>query len=186
MSAPPLRLFVALELPEEVRDELVRWRSRALADESGLRGVSADGLHITLCFLGSLSGDAVPGILAACAGLSDMAAAQLAIRGPLWLPPRRPRVLSVSVDDAGHRLAAAQAALSDALAAGGWYEPEARAFRPHVTVARVRGGARVQARDLEAPAPLEFAGRRVTLFRSRTGRGGAVYEPLGTVRLRTL
>jgi 2'-5' RNA ligase len=71
-----------------------------------------------------------------------------------------------------------QASVSEALAAARLYEPEARPFRPHVTVARLRAGARAP-RELDAlPEPLAFTAGPVTLYRSRLGRGGAVYEPL--------
>jgi len=42
------RLFVALELPEDVRVALVAWRPR----DGGLRPVAAESLHVTLAFLG--------------------------------------------------------------------------------------------------------------------------------------
>ena len=78
------------------------------------------------------------------------------------------------------------ATIADALAADGWYRPENRPFLAHVTVARVRSGARLDVRALEEraiPLPTTFAADVVTLFESRTQPGGAVYEPRARVEL---
>lgn len=183
MTDPPLRLFVALEVPAAVRSALAAWGEGVVGLEAGLRPVAADGLHVTLCFLGGVSASLVPEILAACAVVEARPAAELSIGQPLWLPRRRPHVLAVSLSDAGGRLAAAQSLVAGALADGGFYEPEARPFLPHVTVARVRRAARIRARELSAPEPTAFVGETVTLFESRLGGGGARYEALGSVAL---
>jgi 2'-5' RNA ligase len=88
----------------------------------------------------------------------------------------------VRIEDPTSVLSAVQAAVSDAVAGGGWYRPEARPFLAHVTVARVARGARTRAIDLPVPE-LEFTGATVTLFRSRTDPRGARYEPLSRVEL---
>ena len=63
--------------------------------------------------------------------------------------------------------------------AGAGFEPEKRAFRPHVTVARVPRGTRIQTREeLPQPPPVEFPGAALTLYRSRLSREGARYEAL--------
>jgi 2'-5' RNA ligase len=67
-----------------------------------------------------------------------------------------------------------QADLVSAL--GAFHEPETRPFRPHVTVARVRRGARLRGRDVPPAPRLRFVPVGVVLYRSHLGRGGAVYE----------
>jgi 2'-5' RNA ligase len=184
------RLFVALELPGEVQDALVSWGALALSEDHGsVRLLRGEDLHVTLCFLGWQETGAVGSILAACGVAASLPDAFLTVKRALWLPPRRPRVLAVSLEDLGGRLSAVQAVLARALAAGGWYVPEKRPFLAHVTVARVRGSSRPAARpphgreDLEPPPPLAFPGTRVVLYRSRLGREGARYEALGDVVL---
>ena len=175
-----VRLFVALELPADVRLALAGWRPAA----RGLRLIDPDALHVTLCFLGWRSEAEIDSIMEACGVVSGMPPASLAVEEALWLPPRRPRVLAVRLHDAERRLVDVQAALSEALHAGGWYMPETRPFLAHVTVARVaRDARRAPAVELAPPPALAFAGERVTLFRSRLGAGGARYEPLGSVVL---
>jgi 2'-5' RNA ligase len=177
-----VRLFVALELPEPAREALVGWRSSEVPDR-GLRLIAPEYLHATLCFLGWRPIDDVGGILAACRILAGRGAAELTLGDAVWLPRRRPRVLAVELEDPGGGLTATQAAISEGLAAGGWYAPEKRPFLAHVTVARVATGARPRALELPAPPSLRFAASQVTLYRSRLSAGGARYEPLGTVDL---
>ena len=137
MSDERARLFVALELPEPVRASLVDWRTRSLADVAGLRLVREEALHVTLCFLGWRAAVEIDAIAAACETVSGAAAGRLSVGESVWLPKRRPRVLAVRIEDSGDALTQLEASLSDVLQAGGWYEPEARPFLAHVTVARV-------------------------------------------------
>jgi RNA 2',3'-cyclic 3'-phosphodiesterase len=177
------RLFVALELPGEVREALVSWRADALRGIDGLRQVTADGLHVTLCFLGGRAVSDIAPAASACRIAACEPAARLGVGEAIWLPARRPRVLAVELSDADGALGRVQSVLGDELAAGGWYTPESRQFLAHVTVARVAKGARLSSRELPAPPPIGFEGRRVTLYRSRLSPGGARYEPLATVEL---
>jgi 2'-5' RNA ligase len=149
-----VRLFVALELPESVRVATAAWAASELGAIGSLRPVRVDGLHVTLCFLGSTAGTEVEAIGAccrgACAGHSPL---RLSIGGLLALPRRRPRAVAVRVGDEGHgRLIELQSVLAGALAGGSWYRPEPRPFLAHVTVARIKSGARLDARALEASA----------------------------------
>jgi 2'-5' RNA ligase len=105
----------------------------------------------------------------------------LALGDALLLPPRRARVLTVAVVDASGALGELQASVAAGLAAAGVFEPEARPFRPHVTVARLRPGGVRAPRAIEvAPEPVAFTGGPVVLYRSHVRRGGAMYEPLVT------
>ena len=96
-------------------------------------------------------------------------------------------MLAVELSDVGGRLAAVQAALSEVLAAGGWYKPEKRRFLAHVTVARVGKGARVRRGSSlpDLPDGLSFSGTTVTLFRSRLSPAGARYEGLASIETST-
>lgn len=189
MSEAALRLFVALELAGEAREALVRWLGlvgvggAGEGDGPGVRAVAPEDLHVTLCFLGAQPRGAVTPVLEVCAQLASLPVTWLRLGHGLWLPRRSPRVLAVGLEDDEGRLGDVQARLSAGLAAGGWYRPEARPYLPHVTVGRVRRGARVTPGRLLAPEPVAFAGRRVTLYRSVLARAGARYEVLGGVEL---
>jgi len=174
-----VRLFVALDLPEAAVAALARFRDAA-ADPALWRALDAATFHVTLAFLGQRPEDDVPEVGAVLAGLAGREPPALALGDGLLLPPRRARVLTVALDDATGALGALQAEVSAGLEAAGVFAPEARPFRPHVTVARLRSGARApRAVDAEVE-PLAFAAGAVVLYRSHVGRGGARYEPLVT------
>jgi RNA 2',3'-cyclic 3'-phosphodiesterase len=183
-ETPALRLFVALDVPPAVRSELASFRAAA-ADPAVWRPIADEALHLTLAFLGWLRAPD-PGVAeeVVTATADGVDGPRLALDGALLLPPRRPRVLAASVRDVEGELGALQGEVSARLADAGVYEPEDRPFRPHVTVARLRRGARAPRGDAAAePAPLDFRGTAVTLYRSLPTRAGARYEPLVSVPL---
>lgn len=122
------------------------------------------------------------GLVERCAADAGRVAG-LALGEPLWLPRRRPRVLGVALEDRHGQLTELQARLVERLAADGWHEPEARPYLPHVTAARVRGGAPSRGWELPATPPLAFDGEAVVLYRSHLSPGGARYTPLSVSRL---
>ncbi len=179
-----VRLFVALDLPEDVRDSLARWRTFVVRQSGALRAVAPQGLHVTLCFLGGTPAGEIAAIASACkAALSSSSFGSLSVKDGVWLPPRRPRVLAIRLTDPSGCLAGAQSAISEALSAGGWYTPEKRPFLPHVTVARVAARARLEPPELPPLPALSFTAPAITLYRSRLERSGARYEPLSRFSL---
>jgi 2'-5' RNA ligase len=183
-SPPTFRLFVALDLPSEVREHLLGWGARALTDIPGVRLQRPEAMHVTLCFLGGQpAGEAEAIADAMRRALGARSQLTLVPGAPIWLPRRRPRVAAMELIDDTGELAALQASLATALARGGWYEPERRRFLAHVTVARIgRNGPR-QPSGLPAPPAVPVTAPSVSLYRSHTGPSGARYEPLATVRL---
>lgn len=176
---------MALELPAPVRDCLAGWARDQAAGRGDLRLVAADSLHVTLVFLGAMSAETVH---EAGEVVRTHAAPvrRLSLGAPLWLPPRRARVLAIEVEDPGGDLAALQSDLSARLVERIGHRPQRRRFRPHVTVARRRvghGAARREA-DLPGPPGEAFDGQAVVLYRSRLGGRSASYEPLVRVGTR--
>lgn len=174
-------MFLALDLPEDAREELVRWRDALLASRSDVRSVRPEALHVTLVFLGWQDESAAERIAAAAFGaLPDGLPPRLAATEVKPVPPRNARLFALDLDDDGGRTTALQAAMSDALEAGGFYRPEKRPFWPHITLARVkRGERRVPPPPDDPPPPAEpFEASVVTLYRSTLRPQGALYEPL--------
>jgi 2'-5' RNA ligase len=105
--------------------------------------------------------------------------------GAVPVPRSRPRLFALGLEDTG-ALVEWQGGLSARLAAAELYEPEKRPFWPHVTLARVKRGARPP-RGLELPPlPRElaqpFSASQVTLFRSTLKPSGAEYTPLAGMK----
>jgi RNA 2',3'-cyclic 3'-phosphodiesterase len=175
------RLFVALELADEARAALERWRAEPI-ERLRLRAIPVAQLHITLAFLGSLA-------LAEVERLGEIVCAAarpvrgLSLGAPLWLPRRRPNLLAVEIEDTAGELAALRGELAASLSKAGLYEPDRRRPLAHVTVARGRPSS---PRPVALSAPTNgaaFAARALTLFRSHTLAGGARYDPLRRVAL---
>ena len=169
---------MALDLPGAVRAALVEWGANAVESADGaLRAVPAENLHLTLAFLGGREEREAPPIGAIVTAI-DGTTPTISLGAPLWLPPRRPGVLTVAVHDHTGALTTLHASVIAAVHAGTEITPEARPFRPHITVARVRRGARISPQHLQKPPSAAFNARALTLYRSIMSPKGARYEPL--------
>ena len=188
-KSPRARLFVALDLPDEMREGIAAWGKEALADPA-LRPVAAESLHVTLAFLGHRPEDEIERI-AAVVGDNAGPAPWVELRDPEQRPPRgRARVYALPALSPGTE--ALQVGVARGLEEAGFYQPEERPFWPHVTVARVRPEARGSRRPAvvsEPPGklPEQLSGaricRRMTLYRSVLQPMGARYVPLAQVQL---
>jgi 2'-5' RNA ligase len=188
-KSPRVRLFVALEMPEAIRQGIGAWGQEALADPA-LRPIPAENLHITLAFLGSRP---EPDVARAAAAIEQsLAPAPLVeLLSAVARPPRgRARLFALPALSPGTEQLQAQ--LIEILLSERLYEPEKRPFWPHVTVARVRAEGRGSRRPIEVetppgklPAELSepFYGIRVVLYRSELQPSGARYVPLAQVKL---
>jgi 2'-5' RNA ligase len=177
-----LRLFVALDLPDDALTAIRDWQEREIRPRQEVRVNRA--LHLTLCFLGGTPAAAVPELEAALGALRSPAAT-VALGQPLFLPERgKKRVVALELVTAGgapgglERLRGLQVAVSAALAATGHFTPEKRPWLPHVTVGRFRRPGQ--------PFPLqnvnfgELCLSRVVLYTSVLDRGGAIHTPLAS------
>jgi RNA 2',3'-cyclic 3'-phosphodiesterase len=184
-GSPRARLFLALDLPEDVRAALVEWRSGALAGRDDLRPVAPEALHVTLVFLGYLPEKEIAAVArTAFEAVGALERPHLAVSGVKPIPPRSPRLFALDLADEGGHAVALQAAASGALAAARFYKPEKRPFWPHVTFARVkRGVRRAEPVEMEPPQVPPFEAPQITLYRSILRPQGAVYEPQEQLRL---
>lgn len=180
-----LRLFVAIELPDEVKATLEAVRAGLAAQELAVRWVDPAGAHLTLKFLGAAPADQAPAI-AAAVGQAARAHRSFELRTTgLGVYPhgRAPRVVWLGVDDAIDALRALQADVERFVAPLG-FPPERRAFSPHLTLGRSDKNARpaqLQATGaavaaVRPPAAVHWTVSAVTLMRSELLRGGARYS----------
>jgi len=177
-ARPNARLFVALDLPSEIRDAL----AALVPARPELRPVPVEALHVTLVFIGHRREEEVAEIgIAVRDSVHGLRGATLRASDVVPIPRRgRPRLFALDLVDDGGRAGEIQAAVSSALEP--WYEPEKRPFWPHVTLARVRKGERARRLDVEPPAD-EFVASEVTLYRSHLSPKGARYEAVERVKL---
>jgi 2'-5' RNA ligase len=179
-GARPLRLFVAVDVPEPIR-EAVREAVEPLRERfPTARWVPLPNQHVTLKFLGPTWPRLVEEVTRT---VGEVAAAHAPFEthvGELGAFPtaRRARVLWASLEDPARRLGAIATALEDALAAE--FPREKRPYTPHLTVARFEPP--VDVGELLADAGVgsdRFRVDRIVLYRSHLRRPAPVYEALG-------
>ena len=190
-KSPRARLFVALELPEDVREALAAWQRSELEPIPVLRPVAHEALHVTLAFLGYHPERAIERIASLLDAIERPAPELCLLPDPVGRPPGRPRLFAVEAESPG--AIDLQAEVSDVLERAHLYEPEKRDFWPHVTVARTRRErrgsnkpAKVAVRPRALPAGLErpFVSIRMRLYRSHLRPQGAQYEALSSTDLK--
>jgi RNA 2',3'-cyclic 3'-phosphodiesterase len=172
------RLFVALPLPDDTVERLVRWGLAALADASDARLVPPQNLHVTLAFLGSRPAGELEAIV------GELGEAAHAAEPPVLTAEgyRETRAVGMVVlADEDGRAGRLAADVAERLARIGVYRPEGRPWLPHVTVLRFRRRPRLApaAPDLGRVSPSDAA-----LYTSVLRRTGAQYAirdafPLG-------
>lgn len=183
-----LRLFVALDLPDPVREALRSFQA-ALKRAAGaasreVKWVDPASVHLTLQFLGWVPEERRAAIEAALANAAAEASPlELRLSGAGAFPtPARPRVLWAGVAGDLEPLRALVRGLGQGFAPLG-HPPEARPFSPHLTLGRARDprGSRALAPALARAGPLapeRWRCAEALLFRSHLSPSGARYEPL--------
>ncbi len=185
-----MRCFIAMELPQEVRNRLRVFIERTKPLCSSVKWVGAGSLHLTLKFLGEVRDESLPEVEKA---LTKTAASHPAIGlqtlglgvfpNPSW-----PKVVWAGLvePEGGDKLQSFQKGLVEALEPLG-FKPEKREFTPHLTIGRInarRGKPlplerlmrEVQARRKEDFG--SFEAREIVLFKSDLQPSGAVHTAL--------
>ncbi len=176
-----IRAFVALEVGPAVRTRLAGLVRELQAKMEGVRWVAAEGVHLTLRFLGDASRDQLDRLepqLRAAASVCPRFQTRIA---GLGLFPERgsPRVLWLGVPLPPAALALQTACEEAAVAVG--FAPESRPFRSHLTLGRWRDRApRPELPEVDLGALQLDA---LALVRSELKPTGAVYTPLASLPL---
>ncbi len=186
-----MRLFLAIEIPDSVRDHLTVVQHE-LADEAW-RWAKRDNIHLTLKFLGETDPNQILPLSEALEAITTRRHIfELSLSGLNHLPPpeknQQPKVLYAEVDRGRRELATLAEEVEEAAVETGFREERHR-FRGHATLARVRRGKRPQGTALLLD---RWAGRsfgswlceEVVLMESVLGRYGPTYTtvarfPLG-------
>jgi 2'-5' RNA ligase len=185
-----VRSFIAIDLEPRVLAAVRALQLALTKTRADVRWVRADGMHVTLKFLGPVEPARLArahSAIAAALGAEPCREVR-ARRLGAFPSVRRPRVLWVGIE--GEALGALAHAVDRALAPLG-FAPETRAFSPHLTLGRVnslRGWPALE-ELFKAHLDDDFGASRVTavtIFRSTLQPGGAVYTPLWTIPLQQM
>ncbi|MCY4466981.1 MAG: RNA 2',3'-cyclic phosphodiesterase [Chloroflexi bacterium] len=179
------RLFVAIDLPEETKDQILGLREDDLPPG---RWAGREALHLTLHFIGETPEKQARRYMQALQRV-DLPDFALQIGGVGQFPvDDRPRVIWVGVRNTS-ALRALHEAAGRALQNQG-FRQEQRRFHPHITLMRFKKPLRrgLASRWLQAHLDFHiesFSVREFALYESQLRPGGAVYTKRGVYALAT-
>jgi RNA 2',3'-cyclic 3'-phosphodiesterase len=179
-----VRLFLALDIPAEIRRAIGETITRLRDVARGARWVRAEGVHVTLKFIGEIPAERVSAIEDALRGAGVAAPVEAKFHGAGFFPnERHPRVFWAGVQ-ASPNLAELATAVDKRLSTLG-IGVETRDFRPHLTLARFKSeyGLPRLREEIKKLEPFDFGLMQTAefhLFESQLGPGGAKYTKLAT------
>src|ERR1700674_2362421 len=186
-----MRIFVALDIDEAIRDRISRFMEGVRGFAPDARWVRPESLHVTLKFIGEKPAETVDEIKGALSAI-HAETMEITFRGYGFFPgAKAPRVFWVGVES-GPQLSALATAVDTATAALG-IPKEEHSFSPHLTLARGGGRSGVAGRrkgdgpnqafqrlqeKLTVMSTPEFGtmtAREFSLYQSQPMRGGSRY-----------
>lgn len=187
-STDKLRLFIAIPVPEPVRDEIIRVQRemQPLAPHGAARWTRPDQFHLTLRFLGDVPVAGLEqlkeSVNAVCRSARSL---QLRAGGIGFFPnPHSPRVVWVGIDDQAGLLDDLQKRIETAVRPF-TAEPGEKHFSGHVTLGRLKNLKPPDARKLAAHAQTikdrlfgEWTAHEVEVIRSELTPTGARHTSL--------
>ena len=186
-----MRIFVAVELPQSVRDaaqNVAIQIERRLDPRIKVRWVSADQMHLTVRFIGHVSDERVPALLAVLDAPLPIPPFDVELAGCGVFPKSGlPRVFWIGLTEGLEPLQRMHEEFNRRLLPLG-FEAEDRPFSAHLTLGRVKDAPASAARGVRemlraTPTPhLRAAIKSATVFRSVLSSKGSTYEPLLHVR----
>lgn len=188
-----MRTFIAIDLDKEIKKNLLSFISeldKLTREGRSIRWVKPEGMHLTLKFLGEITGEKVreiENILKAITG--KYKSFVLNFKGTGSFPPgsRNPRVLWVSIEEV-ETLKALQLHLEGELEKLG-FPREGRKFHPHLTLGRVKIPSHIRETLslLEKNKDTNFGemqAKKLTFFQSILKPSGAEYSALSEFELK--
>ena len=177
------RVFVAINLPEEVKRELFNYSEKWL--ELPAKWTPKDNLHITLEFLGALTDEEVGEV---CVAVKEVAerhnSFSLNLNKILYGPPKKmPPKMVWAEGDKSEELSELREDLEKSLTESVRFVPENRTFAPHITLARISAMEfRViepeERPEINESIDLMFTVESIEVMESVLKRGGPVYTIL--------
>ncbi|GAB6164671.1 RNA 2',3'-cyclic phosphodiesterase [Thermostilla marina] len=190
MSKYRIRTFVAVDLDPAIVDGAGRAIARLRTSGADVKWVRPENMHLTLKFLGDVDARDVYDVCRAVQqAVAELPPFTVQVDGLGAFPTLdRPRVVWMGITEGGPQLIELADRVEQALVPLG-FRREARKFRPHITLGRVRGGGgaiRFLADMLRKNERYEVgmtAVDEVVVYSSDLQPEGPVYKPLGHAEL---
>ena len=150
-----MRVFVALDLNHEIRERIQKFVEEIRATAPDARWISGESLHVTLKFIGEQPDTVIPQLENSLRSIQTKPF-QIAFAGTGFFPtPRAARVFWIGIEG-GDALTRLAQNIDESLAKIG-ISKEDRAFSPHLTLARTRGGSGAPGRRKDDKSNRQFA-----------------------------
>jgi RNA 2',3'-cyclic 3'-phosphodiesterase len=132
-----MRLFVALEIPEAVRENLAAVRQRFTSPESQMKWVPPENFHVTLKFIGEVAPEKMEAVSKALRQVRTAGHVELVFRGLDWVWDAKGFGLLLAMIDPSDSLTILANKIGRQLEPLG-IAPDAHEYRPHITLARCK------------------------------------------------
>lgn len=174
-----IRSFIAVEISDKARSEITKMLNTFNQQDSGVRWIKQDNLHITLIFLGEVSQEFLEKVEKE---LSQVTQTQkqfvMSLKNIGAFPSQHsPRIIWIGVDKGSDELIDLQSSIEVGLTKIG-YKPETRKFHPHLTIGRVKfrfNDPKIFETSYQSEA---FVVKSVVLFKSTLMPQGPIYEKI--------
>lgn len=179
-----MRSFIALPLNSQIQTAIDEIQTRLKKTESDVKWVKPEQAHLTLKFLGDVPEKNLEEIkrtvAEVCSQIQTISSSLTQLGA--FPKPDYARVIWAGIDDPEQKIAALASAIEEALVPLK-FPKEKRAFKPHITIGRVRSdrNLRALARGLEnysLPANLHQNFNEVVVFQSTLTQAGPIYSAL--------
>ncbi|MFO7953053.1 MAG: RNA 2',3'-cyclic phosphodiesterase [Bacillota bacterium] len=184
-----MRLFIALELSGEQKDEVISLQDKLKSYLDGVRWVKPAGMHLTLKFLGDTEPQKVEQVKEAMDNaVLDLESFEVSYgRGGIFPSPAKAKVIWLGLNDGEDNVIKLAQKVERALQDYG-FAPDKREFTPHLTIGRIK--KRIPKNIIEQFIDQEktfqtakFKIEEVVLFESQLTPQGAIHTPLHQSRL---
>ena len=184
-----MRVFIAVELPDKVKKNMVELVNELKEVGSGVKWVEEKNLHITLKFLGWVEDRKADDVI----GLATKAAAgtgsfKAKFEGLGTFPPgKSPRVVWAGVGEGAEKIKKLADSLEETLSNAA-YRSEEREFSSHVTIGRVKDKKGVdklkeKMESFKDPKFGEAIVDHINIMKSTLTPKGPIYETVKEVKL---
>jgi len=193
---PTVRAFVALELDNRIQIRLGEIQEKLKKSGVNIRWVKPENIHLTMKFLGQITSGQIEQIKRALEETAETKKPFFIGLGKLgtFPKPEHPKVIWAGIKEGCKETIQFDKELEARLQTLG-FTPEAREFRPHLTLGRIRlpHQDKKSLRRLkeiilflnsQTAKPLKTLAAQVTLFQSTLTPEGSAYTPLHKVFLR--
>ncbi|MGC8972246.1 MAG: RNA 2',3'-cyclic phosphodiesterase [bacterium] len=174
-----MRVFIAIELPENIKEELDRLVTSLKHSISNVKWVEKENFHITLRFIGEIDEDKVLQIEKI---LDEVGSRFSPFEVELSGLGKFPHVLWVGIEKGSNTLKDIAYTIEGLLLREG-FQPADKLFSPHITLGRVKKD--IKKLPLEKGfGPISFTVDSIILMQSRLFATGPVYTPIKITKFR--